>query len=569
MHYLALATDYDGTLATDGKVHEETLAAMKRLRESGRKLILVTGRHLDDLQQTFSEIALFDCVVAENGALLYFPETKEERPLGESPSERFVEALRSRQVKPLGVGKVIVDTWQPHETAVLETIRDLGLELQVIFNKGAVMVLPPGVNKASGLAAALEELELSPHNTVAVGDAENDHAFMDLCEVAVAVANALPAVKETADWTTQGSRGEGVVELIDRLIESDLAEITDALHHHSVALGTCADGSEVQLHPFRASMLISGTSGGGKSTFATGVLERLAEQDYQFCIIDPEGDYDNFEQAIVLGSSHQPPVVAEVLDLLSKPHQNVVVNLLAVKVDERPNFFAGLLPSLLELRARTGRPHWLVIDEAHHMLPTTWESASLTLPQALSSAMLITVHPDKIALPALRLIDTVVAVGQSPDQTVSAFCQKVEQPAPANLPHALESGEVLTWFCRAGDPFRLKIKPPRMERQRHKRNYAEGKLGEDKWFYFRGPDAKLNLKAQNLIAFVQIAEGVDDETWQYHLQEQHYSKWFSESIKDETLAQVASEAEAQPEVPATESRDRIIQAIEQRYTLPA
>jgi HAD superfamily hydrolase (TIGR01484 family) len=225
MRYRVLASDYDGTLATDGRVDEETLAAIERLRDSGRKLVLVTGRHLDDLLNVFPQINLCDWVVAENGALLYQPATREEKPLGESPPEEFIKALQERGVDSLAVGKVIVATWHPHETTVLEVIRELGLEWQVIFNKGAVMVLPSGINKAFGLSAALDEMGLSPHNTVSVGDAENDHALLDSCGCGVAVANALPMLKEHADYVTKGERGAGVVELIDRLIASDLAEL--------------------------------------------------------------------------------------------------------------------------------------------------------------------------------------------------------------------------------------------------------------------------------------------------------------------------------------------------------
>jgi hypothetical protein len=226
MRYLALASDYDGTLATKGKVNEETLAALERLRESDRQLILVTGRQLDELLQVFPQLHLFDWVVAENGALLYQPKTGEEKLLADSPPEEFVKVLHERGVTPLSVGRVIVATWHPHETTVLEVIRDLELQWQVIMNKDAVMVLPSGVNKAVGLSAALKELGISPDNTVGVGDAENDYDLLELCGYAIAVANALPMLKDCADYVTKGDRGAGVVELIDMLIASDLAELS-------------------------------------------------------------------------------------------------------------------------------------------------------------------------------------------------------------------------------------------------------------------------------------------------------------------------------------------------------
>jgi hypothetical protein len=232
MRYLALASDYDGTLATDGRVNQETVAALERLRNSGRKLILVTGRELDDLIQVFEQIHLFDRVVAENGALLYNPATREEKLLGAKPPEEFVKTLRDRGVGPLSVGRAIVATWHPHETTVIETIRELGLELQVIFNKDAVMILPSGVNKASGLKATLSELGLSPHNTVGIGDAENDHALLSLCECGVAVANALDMLKDCADVVTKGARGAGVIEIIDQMIASDLSELSPQLKRH-------------------------------------------------------------------------------------------------------------------------------------------------------------------------------------------------------------------------------------------------------------------------------------------------------------------------------------------------
>ncbi len=569
MRYFVLATDYDGTLAEHSQVSEKTLSGLKRLRESGRKLILVTGRHLDDICNIFSQIDWFDCIVAENGAVLYFPATKEEQLLGDRPPEIFIEALQKRNVD-IGVGRVIVSTWEPNETVVLEVIRDLGLELQVVFNKGAVMVLPSGINKASGLLAALTQMNLSPHNVVAIGDAENDHAFLNLCEISVAVENALPMLKEKADWITQKDHGDGVIEVIDQMIANDLKEIDIKLERNSIVLGIREDGTEINFQPQSSSILLAGMSGGGKSTLATGLLEQIVKKGYQFCIIDPEGDYESFERSITLGNSQQKPNNDSILELLANPNQNLIVNLLGVKLEQRPTFFAGLLRTLLEMRAKTGRPHWIIIDEVHHLLPTSWNPASFALPQILNGILMITVHPDHVAPSALSLVETVIAVGKAPQETLESFCQGVEYTLPEPTSPNLEAGQGLIWFFKKNaNPFRFRIIPPQIERRRHMRNYAEGELGPDNSFYFRGAEAKLNLRSQNLITFTQLAEGVDDETWLYHLHQKDYSRWFRESIKDNDLAEEATQIEEASNLSAQESRDRMKVAIEKRYTLPA
>jgi hydroxymethylpyrimidine pyrophosphatase-like HAD family hydrolase len=224
VYFAALATDYDETLAQSGNVDATTLEALKKVKASGRKLILLTGRRLPELLDVFPQIGLFDLVVAENGGLLFDPGNGQEIPLAGPPPSTFIRRLQKVGVSPLAVGQTIVATWEPHETAVLTAIRDLGLELQIIFNKGAVMVLPSNVNKATGLLSALTRLGLSPLNVVGIGDAENDYAFLTACGCAVAVKNALPAVKEGADWVTRGRCGSGVVELANLLVETDLQQ---------------------------------------------------------------------------------------------------------------------------------------------------------------------------------------------------------------------------------------------------------------------------------------------------------------------------------------------------------
>jgi len=161
---------------------------------------------------------MFDRVVAENGAVLYDPQRDATGLLAQPPPRQFIAALHDRGVNPLYLGQVVVATVEPNEVMALEVIRDLGLELEIIFNKGSVMILPTGINKASGLAAALEELEILPMETIAAGDAENDHALLTMTGCGVAVANALDSLKADADLLTSEPNGAGVRQLIDALL---------------------------------------------------------------------------------------------------------------------------------------------------------------------------------------------------------------------------------------------------------------------------------------------------------------------------------------------------------------
>jgi len=218
--FRALATDYDGTLAHDGKVDRATIDALDAARRGGLRLVMVTGRELSDLGNTFDRLDLFDRVVVENGAVLYDPATKRVELISSPPPPAFVEALERLSI-PVSVGHSIVATVEPYEHQMLNAIRELGLEWHVIFNKGSVMALPSDITKATGLTPALAALDIAADETVGVGDAENDHAFLRMCGLAAAVDNALPSLKEIAHVVTTGARGAGVAELITRLLNGE------------------------------------------------------------------------------------------------------------------------------------------------------------------------------------------------------------------------------------------------------------------------------------------------------------------------------------------------------------
>lgn len=571
MWFTALASDYDGTLAAQGKVSPSTITALEKFRQSGRKLILVTGRCLKDLKEVFPELPLFDLVVVENGAVIYDPATKEETAIAPEPPESFINALKLSKINPLELGKVIVATWEPNEKIILDVIRKLGLEHQVIFNKGAVMVLPPGVNKATGLDVALAKLGFSRHNVVGVGDAQNDLAFLTSCECGVAVANSLPSVVEAADIITEGARGEGVSQLISRVLDNDLSDIHIA--RHNVIIGTTIGGAaddckEIHLDPRGSGLLIAGTSGCGKSTAVTAIVENLSEQEYQFALIDPEGDFESLGGAAPIGNTQHAPTVDEVVTQLSEPKSSVIVNLLGVPLADRPTFLGTFMPRIAAMRAELGRPHWVVIDEAHHMLPKTDNHIMRTAGMEMHGVILITVHPEELSPESLQSIDQCLILGKTPKDMLEKFATAIGSPTTFDVGEPLESGEAFYWR-KGGELLRIKTATPHTERLRHLKKYAEGDVGPEKSFYFKGPNGKLNLRAQNLILFVQIAEGVDDETWLYHLRKAEYSRWFGEAIKDDDLAQATAAVEEDQALSATESKEKIFELVRQKYTASA
>ncbi len=274
MRYLALASDYDGVIAHDGRPSGPALSAIERLRMSGRRAILITGRRLDSLRESCPNLSLFDYVVAENGAIVYEPRTNEQTLLAKPPPAEFIARLKELGVDPLEIGRVIVATWMPLQVAVLQAIQEMGLELHIVFNRRAVMVLPAGVNKATGMEFALRKLGLSAHEVIAVGDAENDCSFLERSECAATVANGIPSIRKLADIVTKGENGAGLVELLDELIANDLDRMQGPAQKRLVPIGRRADGSLVTVAPYGPNILIAGPSGSGKSTVAAGIVER-------------------------------------------------------------------------------------------------------------------------------------------------------------------------------------------------------------------------------------------------------------------------------------------------------
>jgi hydroxymethylpyrimidine pyrophosphatase-like HAD family hydrolase len=572
-----LACDYDGTIAEGGRVSEPTARALERVRESGRKLVLVTGRTLRDLRDVCPEFERkFDVIVAENGGVLYQPGIREVKTLGEPPEPALLDALLRRGVG-FALGTSSIHTSSDAAEAALAAIRETGLERTLVFNRRSLMLLPGGVTKGSGLQAALAAMELSPHNTVGIGDAENDHAFLALCEFAVAVADAVPALRERAEVVTRAPGPPGAVEFIEEQLLKDLVEVLPRVARHQLPLGEEVAGAPVTIPAHGANLLIVGPSGSGKSTVAGVLVERLVEKGRSVCLLDPEGDYQTLaelEGVVVLGGKgeHALPTPQELEQLLCHPRTSLMLNLSAMSRPEKVTYGAKALGVIKAVRNSHGMPHWVIIDEAHHLMPAEGSPAAEVLAAGDEGICLVTLAAAELPPTVLSLMTTVAST------ELEAFRGALHALANAGAPVAvgaipegppLKPGEVILGGLERAAPrcVRFSLARRRSAHRRHIRKYAEGELPPDRSFYFRGPQGDLNLRAANLIRFCELAEGVDDATWEHHRRRGEYSAWLREMIKDPELGQEAEEVEKAKELAAGEARRRLLEAIRRRYAV--
>jgi hydroxymethylpyrimidine pyrophosphatase-like HAD family hydrolase len=211
--FRALAFDYDETLAAHGAIAKSTEEALAAARQAGWRLILVTGRPHEEVLEVCPQVALFDLVIDENGAVLYLPAEGVVEELAARPDDRLRQELR-RLGLPVTCGRIVTLTKQPHQAEVHEFIRRHGLALDVFCNRYAVMVVPRGTSKASGLRTGLARLGVAPEETIALGDDENDLMLFSVAGLRVAVGNAIDSVKAAADIVLARPNGEGVAEFI-------------------------------------------------------------------------------------------------------------------------------------------------------------------------------------------------------------------------------------------------------------------------------------------------------------------------------------------------------------------
>jgi hydroxymethylpyrimidine pyrophosphatase-like HAD family hydrolase len=413
MHLLAFATDYDGTLAHHGVVAPSTIAALKRVKQTGRKILLVTGREMDDLVRVFPETAMFDLVIAENGAVLFEPSSGLVKLLCDAPPPAFIERLRARGV-PMSVGRVICSTVEPHEHAVLDAIRDEGLELQVIFNKGSAMVLPTGVNKATGLLAACAHLGISHHNVVGIGDAENDHVFITRCEIGVAVENALPALKGVADYVTEGRAGAGVERFIDEHLLDDGRRLAPRIARHAITIGSDTDRPDhvVTVPAHHQRLLVAGQIPAARNELVSALTAAVTEREYQILLIDTDGPLTEIAHKagmVIVRAQRGSSAAEEIASVFSRPGVSALLETSWLDGPARVTLVHEVIETVRRMQRDRGAPHWLVIQDARRVIPAVGPEYIQHLLSMDASIAFATAYPNDLNLQMLERIDHVLA----------------------------------------------------------------------------------------------------------------------------------------------------------------
>lgn len=582
-----LATDYDGTLARDGYVPPETWDLLRQARKAGFLLILVTGRVLDTFinEGPFSE--LFEVIVAEDGAVIYFPKKNTVRqPFGRL-SPVITQRLEALHV-PLERGLSIVATRVPYDETIMNVLQDLNMGATVEYNNGAVMLLPPGATKGTGLTHALQELGYSPHNVIACGDAENDISLLRVAELAVAVPNALPKLKALADVVLPQDpqdRGTGINQLLRQLLSRrgpDHLQRPD----RRLVLGYTRDGAPIHLDPVNlidSRIGIFGDSHSGKSWLSGLLVEELMRVGYQVLVIDPEGDYAGLAasgRCLHLGAGQAPlPSIPDLVNLVEWHAINMFLDLSTRSPEDRQAYITALMRALRGIRLRRGRPHWILLDEAQYFCPAEGGELTDLLVEGLHEGLsigLVSYRPSQLSPALVSILDDCLLTRLSSPEEVDALAPFLTHTPEnqyllsqiATLP--VGQAYLVSNFFRPlaedlNSPIRFQVGPRAVPHIRHLQKYLRAPLPAHKRFYFSAPDGRsLGATAASLWEFRETLGAIPVDSLVYHQGRGDFEQWILNVLGDGELARQVHKLDA-PHMPNETFRQQLTELIIRRY----
>jgi hydroxymethylpyrimidine pyrophosphatase-like HAD family hydrolase len=552
MKFLAIALDYDGTIAKDDVLDSKVREAIAELRAQNIVVLIVTGRIMEDLRRVAGDLHFVDGVVAENGAVIEFTDSGYSKVIGTPPPANFLDALR-REGCLFKAGQSIVETDASEAPRLLAIIQKLELPLVLVFNRGRVMVLPQATSKATGLREALKMLRLSPHNAIAIGDAENDHELLRSCEVGVAVAWGSEALKASADYILTGDGPASVADYMRALMQSH--RIPAPLKtRRRIFLGHTDSGKPLTLAVRGRTVLVTGDTKSGKS-WVTGLLcEQLIVYGYSLLIIDPEGDYISLEAlpgVTVCGGTDPLPRPRDLLRSLRHADASVVIDLSHTPYEQKFEYVRNLLVGVATLRRRTGLPHRIVVDEAHYFLHD--RNVKELLDMDLGAYTLVTYRASYLHQDVLATAEAIVVTRESDLNEVSELrrlCHSCQGPMSEQkweqLLGSLMIGEAVALPLTAeaeGTVQRIHLAPRLTSHARHVSKYIDIPVQERDQFVFWHDGSPSGQKARTLHQFVSIIEHLPTAALNGHLHRSDFSKWIANVFGDYPLAKTVQQYE--------------------------
>src|SRR6185503_2306999 len=558
--------DFDGTIAANDTIDADVAAAIQESRDTGLLTVLVTGRTLSDLDARLSGPALFDAIVAENGAVLRLPHLP-PITLSRGPDLRFLAEL-GRHGIPHHRGQCVVDADASVAPQIIQIIRRLELPLSITFNLSRLMVLPHGVDKASGLQEALWRLRASVHNAIAVGNAQNDHEMLEVCEIGAAVAWGSEALRRSADEIVPGDGPGAVARYIRELLA--LARIPpERMGRRQVRLGTSSTGEPLDLSIRGRTSLVGGDPKSGKSWMAGALCEQLILQRYALCILDPEGDYVCLEAlpgVLVYPVDGRDTSFIFLERLMAQPDLTLVLDLSAAPPGDKPALVSRLLRTVNRLRRETGVPHRVLVDEAHYFLNRLDDPRLLDL--ELGGYLLVTYRISDLSPDILRASEAVIVTriddrrqalallalapdAGTPEEWLTLLAGLAIDEAVL-LPGLFESGDVLQ---------RFRVAPRLTTHVRHREKYAEVPVCLEKEFVFTQNGRPLG-RARTIRDLLAALPELPPDVVSGHLERGDFRRWIEDVFGDRELGESIRSLEGGH---VANARDGLRRAIADRY----